>query len=79
MRIDKFVIGLILLKSVRHGVKQLRTGWADGPEYITQCPILPGRNFTQRFTITGQEGTLFWHPFPKPNAEVPVIIGDDLL
>ena len=103
MRIDKFVIGLVLLKSVRHGVKQLRTGWADGPEYITQCPISPGRNFTQRFTITGQEGTLFWlthsswlratvhgaiviypkegksYPFPKPNAEVPVIIGDDLL
>ncbi|CDY08537.1 BnaA05g27730D [Brassica napus] len=21
-----------------HGVKQLRTGWSDGPAYITQCP-----------------------------------------
>jgi len=44
-----------------HGVKQLRTGWADGPEYITQCPIPPGGNFTQRFTISGQEGTIWWH------------------
>ena len=35
---------------VRHGVRHLRTGWADGPAYITQCPIQPGENFTYRFT-----------------------------
>ena len=35
--------------------------WSDGPEYITQCPILPGNNYTYRFNITGQEGTLWWH------------------
>jgi laccase len=44
-----------------HGVRQLRTGWADGTGYITQCPIQPGGRFTYRFTIIGQEGTLFWH------------------
>jgi len=44
-----------------HGVRQFRTGWADGPEYITQCPIRPGGSYTYRFTITGQEGTLWWH------------------
>ncbi|KAH7865336.1 hypothetical protein Vadar_005328 [Vaccinium darrowii] len=44
-----------------HGIFQLRSGWADGPEYITQCPILPGNHYTYRFTITGQEGTLWWH------------------
>eukprot|EP00253_Pinus_taeda_P000936 PITA_00936 len=83
-----------------HGVKQLRTGWADGPAYITQCPIQPGGRYTQRFNITGQEGTLWWHahiswlratvhgalvilpkrgsfyPFPKPHAEIPIIIGE---
>jgi laccase len=83
-----------------HGVKQLRTGWADGPAYITQCPIPPGGHYTQRFTISGQEGTLWWHshiswlratvhgaivilpqrgslyPFPKPRAEIPIIIGE---
>ena len=42
-------------------MRQLRTGWADGPAYITQCPIQPGESFTYRFTITGQEGTMWWH------------------
>ncbi|XP_071710820.1 laccase-12-like [Rutidosis leptorrhynchoides] len=44
-----------------HGVRQIRTAWADGPEFITQCPIRPGRSYTYRFTISGQEGTLWWH------------------
>ncbi|KAA8543769.1 hypothetical protein F0562_022054 [Nyssa sinensis] len=44
-----------------HGIRQLRTGWADGPAYITQCPIQPGQNFVYNFTITGQRGTLWWH------------------
>ncbi|GLJ26190.1 hypothetical protein SUGI_0502520 [Cryptomeria japonica] len=44
-----------------HGVRQMRTAWSDGPEYITQCPIQPGESYTYRFTISGQEGTLWWH------------------
>ncbi|KAG1337754.1 Laccase-22 [Cocos nucifera] len=44
-----------------HGVRQLRTGWADGPAYITQCPIRPGNSYVYNFTLTGQRGTLFWH------------------
>ncbi|XP_057832948.1 laccase-3 [Cryptomeria japonica] len=44
-----------------HGVRQIRTAWADGPGYITQCPIQPGGKFTYTFTIIGQEGTLWWH------------------
>ncbi|CAH2056674.1 unnamed protein product [Thlaspi arvense] len=44
-----------------HGVRQMRTAWADGPEFITQCPIRPGGSYTYRFTIQGQEGTLWWH------------------
>ncbi|KAM7259031.1 hypothetical protein ACFE04_014772 [Oxalis oulophora] len=44
-----------------HGIRQLRTGWADGPAYITQCPIQPGRQYVYNFTLTGQRGTLFWH------------------
>ncbi|XP_047171092.1 laccase-4-like [Vigna umbellata] len=44
-----------------HGVRQLRTGWADGPAYITQCPIQPGQVFVYNFTLTGQRGTLWWH------------------
>lgn len=45
----------------RHGVRQLRTGWADGPAYITQCPIQTGQSYVYNFTITGQRGTLLWH------------------
>ncbi|MQL91525.1 hypothetical protein Taro_024138 [Colocasia esculenta] len=44
-----------------HGVRQMRTGWADGPEFVTQCPIRPGGSYTYRFTVEGQEGTLWWH------------------
>ncbi|CAI9762012.1 unnamed protein product [Fraxinus pennsylvanica] len=44
-----------------HGVRQLRSGWADGPAYITQCPIQTGQSYVYNFTITGQRGTLFWH------------------
>ncbi|RWW42537.1 hypothetical protein BHE74_00051911 [Ensete ventricosum] len=28
---------------------------------VTQCPIPPGNNYTYRFNVTGQEGTLWWH------------------
>ncbi|KAL8509175.1 hypothetical protein ACS0TY_016386 [Phlomoides rotata] len=44
-----------------HGIRQIRTGWADGPAYITQCPIQPGQSYVYNFTITGQRGTLLWH------------------
>ncbi|KAF9596770.1 hypothetical protein IFM89_013317 [Coptis chinensis] len=44
-----------------HGVFQLLSGWADGPAYITQCPIIPGNSYTYKFNVTGQEGTLWWH------------------
>ncbi|PNT56618.3 hypothetical protein POPTR_001G248700v4 [Populus trichocarpa] len=44
-----------------HGIRQLRTGWADGPAYITQCPLQPGQSFVYNFTISGQRGTLLWH------------------
>ncbi|XP_057488063.1 laccase-3-like isoform X1 [Actinidia eriantha] len=44
-----------------HGIRQMRTPWADGPEYVTQCPIKPGASYTYRFTIENQEGTLWWH------------------
>ncbi|KAK9153572.1 hypothetical protein Sjap_001052 [Stephania japonica] len=44
-----------------HGIRQLRSGWADGPAYITQCPIQPGQSYVYNFTLTGQRGTLWWH------------------
>ncbi|PPD70582.1 hypothetical protein GOBAR_DD32539 [Gossypium barbadense] len=83
-----------------HGVLQPRYPWADGPEYITQCPIKPGGRFRQKIIFSTEEGTLWWHahsdwsratvygaiiihpkvgtryPFPKPDAEVPIILGE---
>ncbi|KAL1321413.1 hypothetical protein HN51_066217 [Arachis hypogaea] len=44
-----------------HGIRQLQTGWADGPAYVTQCPIQTGQSYVYNYTITGQRGTLFWH------------------
>ncbi|KGN48155.1 laccase-11 [Cucumis sativus] len=44
-----------------HGLKQQRNGWADGPAYITQCPIKTGNSYTYDITVTGQRGTLWWH------------------
>ncbi|CAI0449558.1 unnamed protein product [Linum tenue] len=44
-----------------HGIRQLTTGWSDGPAYITQCPIQTGQSYTYNFTITGQRGTLWYH------------------
>nr|TKS02235.1 hypothetical protein D5086_0000164940 [Populus alba] len=83
-----------------HGLKQYRNGWADGPAYITQCPIQTGSSYTYDFNVTGQRGTLWWHahilwlratvygaivimpqqgtpyPFPQPNMEVPILLGE---
>ncbi|GAB4833830.1 Laccase-17 [Ancistrocladus abbreviatus] len=44
-----------------HGVRQLGNSWADGPEYITQCPVQTGQTYTYNFSVVGQRGTLFWH------------------
>ncbi|GJV33330.1 laccase-12-like protein [Tanacetum coccineum] len=46
-----------------HGVRRMTTTWANGPEFIRQCPIRPGASYTYRFTISGQEGTLLWHAY----------------
>ncbi|KAM5568349.1 putative laccase-9 [Rosa sericea] len=44
-----------------HGVRQPRNPWSDGPEFITQCPISPGTNFTYEVILSEEEGTLWWH------------------
>ncbi|KAK6925389.1 Multicopper oxidase, N-terminal, partial [Dillenia turbinata] len=45
----------------RHGVRQYRTVWADGPAYVTQCPIRGGQSYTYKFSVINQRGTLLWH------------------
>ncbi|RWW25230.1 hypothetical protein GW17_00010439 [Ensete ventricosum] len=41
--------------------RQRLSCWADGPSYITQCPIQAGRSYTYEFTLVQQKGTLLWH------------------
>lgn len=45
----------------RHGIAEPRNPWADGPNYITQCPIQPGASFTYNIILANEEGTLWWH------------------
>ncbi|XP_006649051.2 putative laccase-9 [Oryza brachyantha] len=44
-----------------HGVDQPQNPWSDGPEFITQCPIRPGGNFSYQVILSKEEGTLWWH------------------
>ncbi|KAM3287325.1 hypothetical protein P3S67_020755 [Capsicum chacoense] len=37
-----------------HGVKQPRYPWSDGPEFVNQCPIRPGTNFSQESLRRGR-------------------------
>ncbi|XP_072985694.1 laccase-10-like [Typha latifolia] len=60
-----------------HGVRQLRSGWSDGPSYVTQCPIQTGQSYVYNFTIVGQRGTLWWHAhisWMRSSVYGPIII-----
>ena len=48
-------------KLCRHGEKQPRNPWSDGPADITQCPIQPRKKYTYRIHFTTEEGTMWWH------------------
>ncbi|KAK3428046.1 hypothetical protein EUGRSUZ_F04157 [Eucalyptus grandis] len=43
----------------RHGVREPRNAWSDGPENIMQCPSPPGTSFLQEINFTTEEGTLY--------------------
>jgi len=34
-----------------HAIFQLLSGWVDGPESVTQCPIQPRGRYTYRYNI----------------------------
>jgi len=55
------------------GIRQNGTNWADGVPGITQCPIPANSMFTYRFTVTGQQGTYWYH------AHVGNTLADGLL
>ncbi|KAI4346468.1 hypothetical protein L6164_007362 [Bauhinia variegata] len=83
-----------------HGIQQRLNSWQDGVSG-TNCPILPGTNWTYVFQVKDQIGSFFYYPsinfqkaaggfgpirvnnrdviavpFPKPEAEFDLLIGD---
>lgn len=44
-----------------HGIRQIGSPDADGVPGVTQHPIMPGDSYTQRFTVSHQAGTYFYH------------------
>ena len=45
----------------RHGIRQFRNNYQDGPAYITQCPIVEGNSQVYQFTVDDQRGTFLYH------------------
>jgi iron transport multicopper oxidase len=44
-----------------HGIFQEHTNWADGPSFVTQCPIAPENSFLYGFAVPDQAGTFWYH------------------
>ncbi|KAJ6537795.1 laccase [Mycena capillaripes] len=44
-----------------HGIFQEKTNWADGPSFVTQCPITPKNSFLYSFPVPDQAGTYWYH------------------
>ncbi|CAL1710148.1 unnamed protein product [Somion occarium] len=44
-----------------HGFFQRGTNWADGPAFVTQCPIISGNSFLYDFDVPDQPGTFWYH------------------
>ncbi|KAJ7241454.1 laccase 2 precursor [Mycena rebaudengoi] len=44
-----------------HGLFQKGTNYADGPAFVSQCPIVPGNSFVYDFTVPDQAGTYWYH------------------
>ncbi|KAI0794707.1 laccase [Fomes fomentarius] len=44
-----------------HGIHQHKTNWADGPAWVTQCPIAAEHDFLYEFSVPDQAGTFWYH------------------
>ncbi|KAJ7289255.1 yellow laccase [Mycena rebaudengoi] len=44
-----------------HGFFQRGTSWADGPAFVTQCPIAANHSFLYDFSVPDQAGTFWYH------------------
>lgn len=50
-----------LIFEFRNGVQLRRNSWQDGVQG-TNCPILPGQNWTYHFQVKDQIGSFFYFP-----------------
>ncbi|KAF8994966.1 laccase [Cyathus striatus] len=48
-----------------HGIYQKGTNWADGPSFVTQCPVASGNPFLYNFNVPDQAGTYWYHSHLK--------------
>lgn len=35
-----------------HGINQISTSWMDGPSFVSQCPVPPGKSITYEFLVS---------------------------
>ena len=62
-KVEITVVNSLLTDSISihwHGLHANGTPWMDGVPQISQCPILPGTNFTYEFTVH-EVGTHWYH------------------
>ncbi|KAF8166763.1 laccase lcc6 [Mycena galopus ATCC 62051] len=53
---------MLLSSSIHwHGFFQKNNSWADGPAFVTQCPIAQNDSFLYTFPTAGQTGTYWYH------------------
>ncbi|KAI9067925.1 multicopper oxidase [Trametes sanguinea] len=44
-----------------HGLFQHESNWADGPAFVTQCPVTTDNSFSYNFRVPDQAGTFWYH------------------
>ncbi|KAJ6585758.1 yellow laccase [Mycena capillaripes] len=53
---------MLLSSSIHwHGFFQKNTSWADGPAFVSQCPIAANDSFLYSFSTANQAGTYWYH------------------
>ncbi|KAJ7921435.1 laccase [Mycena leptocephala] len=53
---------MLLSSSIHwHGFFQKNTSWADGPAFVSQCPIAANDSFLYTFSTANQAGTYWYH------------------
>ncbi|KAJ7601795.1 laccase [Mycena polygramma] len=53
---------MLLSSSIHwHGFFQKNSSWADGPAFVSQCPIAANNSFLYTFSTANQAGTFWYH------------------